>query len=637
MKLSSLHLLILLLIGFGRAIHPGKHRVSAPPAHPDIPPILAATSLTNSTTTARLPAPITPEPISEPKLEDDYLDLKGECMTKGFSNLSCQKMFCPPWMRCINGECLCKVPYQCPKVGSRVCGSDGRSYLSFCQLKAVGCKKNTWFSHIGSDCKGDKFAADVFGDENVVQVTRAGETLLVCGDGWNIPAANALCRSMGTDKGAETAPTVQSMDLTIPALLEKCVHVVCTGAESTLAECTFHSLKEVHPETMVAAVSCYKRTTDCSAAEFKCVNGKCIKFNHTCDGLNDCGDHSDEVCCKACRAGFHCKSGVCISLDALQDGVTDCLGAEDEYPPPEDEDTPFQARAGFSDVPQLKIPVQETHILATTKNETQASKLALSSVVCGISKAEHSRKKRLLGGKVATKGQIPWQVAIEDEGQIHCGGVYIGGCWVLTAAHCVRPKPELYRVKVGVWHTLKIDQDTDSLAVKKVIVHPQYDASSYQNDIALIEVKNSYNIPECVERTSSTGPVCVPWSEYQFQPGDKCVISGWGRGQEYKMIYTLNWANISIIGNCSGLYGHRYYEGMECAGNLDGSVDSCQGDSGGPLVCKDASGRAYVWGIVSWGDKCGVKGHPGVYTKVAHYFDWISFHVGRDLISRHNI
>ena len=54
--------------------------------------------------------------------------------------------------------------------------------------------------------------------------------------------------------------------------------------------------------------------------------------------------------------------------------------------------------------------------------------------------------------------------------------------------------------------------------------------------------------------------------------------------------------------------------------------DSCGGDSGGPLVTRgDISGDPwYQVGIVSFGNtKCGAKGVPGVYTKVAAFVDWI--------------
>lgn len=72
------------------------------------------------------------------------------------------------------------------------------------------------------------------------------------------------------------------------------------------------------------------------------------------------------------------------------------------------------------------------------------------------------------------------------------------------------------------------------------------------------------------------------------------------------------------------------------SGDLEGNVDSCQGDSGGPLVCKDASGVSYVWGIVSWGENCGEAGFPGVYTKVAYYFEWIRQHTGWPAVTKYN-
>ena len=46
--------------------------------------------------------------------------------------------------------------------------------------------------------------------------------------------------------------------------------------------------------------------------------------------------------------------------------------------------------------------------------------------------------------------------------------------------------------------------------------------------------------------------------------------------------------------------------------------DSCQGDSGGPFACSNK-----LTGIVSWGRVCADPNYAGVYTRVAHYVDWI--------------
>ncbi|CAG9804644.1 unnamed protein product [Chironomus riparius] len=47
------------------------------------------------------------------------------------------------------------------------------------------------------------------------------------------------------------------------------------------------------------------------------------------------------------------------------------------------------------------------------------------------------------------------------------------------------------------------------------------------------------------------------------------------------------------------------------------------GDSGGPLMIQLPNGRFTVIGIVSWGVRCGEPDHPGIYTRVSSYINWI--------------
>ncbi|XP_056407686.1 SCO-spondin-like [Hyla sarda] len=84
----------------------------------------------------------------------------------------------------------------------------------------------------------------------------------------------------------------------------------------------------------------------CLAGQFQCHNGRCVPAGPhgvVCNGINDCGDRSDEIYCGTApsplspakwgchRSQFYCKtSGSCIEVSLRCDGHQDCTDGADE-------------------------------------------------------------------------------------------------------------------------------------------------------------------------------------------------------------------------------------------------------------------------------------------------------------------
>lgn len=84
-----------------------------------------------------------------------------------------------------------------------------------------------------------------------------------------------------------------------------------------------------------------------------------------------------------------------------------------------------------------------------------------------------------------------------------------------------------YIVWTGLLGTIEHDKETDTFRLKKLIIHENYNVSTYENDIALLELKGSPGATgECSLEQST--PACIPWSEHMFKAGDRCKVSGWG-------------------------------------------------------------------------------------------------------------
>ncbi|GAB1289776.1 Transmembrane protease serine 11A [Apodemus speciosus] len=232
---------------------------------------------------------------------------------------------------------------------------------------------------------------------------------------------------------------------------------------------------------------------------------------------------------------------------------------------------------------------------------------------------------RIVSGNPAVKGAWPWQVSLQRSNMHQCGGTLIGNMWVVTAAHCFRTNanPRQWTLSFGT----TINPPLMKRDVRRIIMHERYRPPARDHDIALVQFSPRVTFSDEVRR------ICLPEPSASFPPNSTVYITGFGAlyyGGESQN--ELREARVQIISNdvCKQrqVYGNEIKRGMFCAGFLEGIYDACRGDSGGPLVVRDSKDTWYLIGIVSWGDNCGQKNKPGVYTQVTYYRRWIASKTG---------
>ncbi|XP_066247141.1 proclotting enzyme [Euwallacea similis] len=249
-----------------------------------------------------------------------------------------------------------------------------------------------------------------------------------------------------------------------------------------------------------------------------------------------------------------------------------------------------------------------------------------------------SAKFRVVGGEEALPGRWPWMAAIFLHGsrrtEFWCGGSLISATHVLTAAHCTRDSRQRpfsarqFTVRLGDIDLKRDDEPSAPVTFKvaEIRAHKQFSRVGFYNDIAILKLDRP------ARKSKYIIPICLPPPDLRQEQfaGRRSTVVGWGTtfygGKEstvQRQAILPIWRNE----DCNQAYFQPITSNFICAGYSEGGTDACQGDSGGPLMLNWETKWIQV-GVVSFGNKCGEPGYPGVYTRVTEYLDWIKGNTG---------
>ncbi|KAL5265262.1 hypothetical protein ACHWQZ_G006111 [Mnemiopsis leidyi] len=255
--------------------------------------------------------------------------------------------------------------------------------------------------------------------------------------------------------------------------------------------------------------------------------------------------------------------------------------------------------------------------------------LLLLAVQCAICQKalEDSREAepRIFYGDSATPGEYPFMVHVD----LSCGGALITRRAVLTAAHCLVLNGKLlekFPLVVAGDNDLENAEGTETvLEVEQMIVHPDYNEVTLQNDIGILLLK------EEVTFTGFISEIKIPEGRSLYEEGTPITIIGWGETEKgFPNILQKHVYEMSNQDDCKKFWqteSYDLYEGMMCTGKPPLKGHAWGGDSGGPVVAR--AGEEFVLvGLTSWGVDVPTENAYDVNVDVLYYSDWIMKNVG---------
>ncbi|CAG9772437.1 unnamed protein product [Ceutorhynchus assimilis] len=225
------------------------------------------------------------------------------------------------------------------------------------------------------------------------------------------------------------------------------------------------------------------------------------------------------------------------------------------------------------------------------------------------------------GGWESEPHSRPYQVGLyvpTPTGTSFCGGSLIGPSTVLTAAHCVmnlNDQPIIIYIGAHNMPPLSTENAIQRQSTE-VLMHPDWNALTIQNDIALIYLS------ENVSESDRVKYIPLPTNTTNIYVGREALVSGWGLPGDghtsgSSVLREVTSKIISSVA-CRLAYMGAVQRTHICMSGEE-RRSTCRGDSGGALVID-----GQVVGVVSFGTAAGCEvGWPPAFARVTSYVDWI--------------